>query len=96
VTGIVPDANIIAGCVPTNLFGGAGSVTPAQLAYLSPELTNHGVNEEQIADATVRGSWGQLPAGTISWAVGAQYRRESGSNATWQAGLLWKPVSTVH
>lgn len=79
-TGIVPDANIIAGCVPTNLFGGAGSVTQAQLAYLSPELTNHGSNEQQVAEATVRGSAGRLPAGAVIWALGAQYRRESGSN----------------
>lgn len=157
-TGIVPSAGIIAGCVPTNLFGGAGTVTAAQLAYIAPELTNQGINEQQIADATLRGGWGQLPAGAVTWAFGAQYRRDSGSNlqdplaiagvadnlvtdvpsgafstkeiyaearvpllahrtlvdelvldagvrrshystfgtdTTWQAGLLWKPVSTV-
>ena len=157
-TGVVPAANIIAGCVPTNLFGGVGSVTPAQLAYLTPELNNHGVNEEQIVDANLSGRLGRLPSGAINWAAGAQYRRESGSNhqdtlalsgvsddvetevpngsfsvkeiygeariplvraqpgtselsadlgvrhsdfstfganTTWQAGLLWKPVSTV-
>ena len=35
-TGRVPAARIIPGCVPLNLFGGAGSITEEQLAYVSP------------------------------------------------------------
>ena len=35
-TGRVPAASIIPECVPLNLFGGAGSITEEQLAYVMP------------------------------------------------------------
>ena len=38
VTGLVPAVSIIPGCVPLNLFGGAGSITEEQLAYVIPTV----------------------------------------------------------
>jgi len=85
-TGVVPAANIIAGCVPLNLFGGQGTdglgtITPEQLSYVSRALSNRGVNEQQLADATIAGPFGSLPAGDISWVFGMQYRQETGKLA---------------
>ena len=35
LTGLVPAAAVIAGCVPVDLFGGVGTITPDQAAYLT-------------------------------------------------------------
>ena len=85
-TGVVSAADIIAGCVPLNLFGGQGpdgrgTVTPEQLSYVSRTLSNSGVNEQQLADATISGLFGHLPAGDINWVFGLQYRQETGKLA---------------
>ncbi len=78
-TGRVPAANVIAGCVPLNLFGGAGTITQEQLDYLSVPLVNSGTNEQDIAEAVLSGRWGQLFGRDVQWVFGAEYRRESGS-----------------
>ena len=52
-TGRVPAASIIPDCVPLNLFGGAGSITEEQLAYVmsaGPDQSRH----ERAADRGVR------------------------------------------
>ena len=52
-TGRVPAARIIPDCVPLNLFGGAGSITEEQLAYVmskGPDQSRH----ERAADCGVR------------------------------------------
>jgi outer membrane receptor protein involved in Fe transport len=79
VTGIVPASAIVPGCVPLNVFGGAGSITREQLDWLSVALFDRGANEQRLLDVGLTGSWGTLPAGPLQWAVGAEYRRESGS-----------------
>jgi outer membrane receptor protein involved in Fe transport len=78
-TGRVPAANVIAGCVPLNLFGGVGTITQEQLDYLSVPLVNTGTNEQDVAEAIVSGPWGQLFGRHVQWVFGAEYRRESGS-----------------
>jgi len=78
-TGIVPQGAIVAGCVPLNLFGGAGSITPEQREYMSGPLEDHGDNSQRLIDINLTGTWGRLPAGNIQWAVGGEYRRESGA-----------------
>jgi iron complex outermembrane receptor protein len=77
-TGRVPDAAVIPGCVPLDLFGGAGSITPEQIDYLQVPLRDGGLDEQRLVEATVSGSAGRLPAGDVQWALGAEYRRESG------------------
>ena len=78
-TGIVPAAHIIAGCVPLNLFGGAGSITPAQVNYINTVLHDQGSGSNQLLDFSAEGPWGALPAGPMRWSLGAEYRREAGS-----------------
>jgi iron complex outermembrane receptor protein len=77
-TGIVPSANLIADCVPLNLFGGPGTITPAQLANLGVPLRDSGNNSQRIVDVNAEGAWGSLNGRPVEWALGATYRREAG------------------
>lgn len=77
-TGIVPAANVIAGCVPVDLFGGVGTITPEQTDYLGATLRDRGENSQRFVDLSLEGPWGRLPAGEMRWALGAEYRREAG------------------
>lgn len=86
LTHTVATGDVIAGCVPLNLFGGLGAdgrgtITPAQLAYISHTLRNSGNNEHWVVDANVSGPLGHLPAGNVDAVFGAQYRHESGALA---------------
>ena len=76
--GIVPPANIIPGCVPIDLFNGSGTITPQQIAYISFPLTDQGLNSERLLNLDLQGDWLRLPAGSIAWATGFEYRKESG------------------
>jgi outer membrane receptor protein involved in Fe transport len=80
-TGLVPAQAVIPGCVPVDLFGGRGTITPAQLGWLSPGTLEHtGSNEALTADLVLAGPLGRLAGGELSWVLGAEYRRERGSN----------------
>jgi len=75
----VPAASIIAGCVPLNLFGGAGSITQEQLAYVIPgTMINRGTNEQRYAELFLGGPGGRILGRDVQWTLGAEYRREAG------------------
>ena len=79
-TGHVPAASIIPDCVPLNLFGGAGSITEEQLAYVIPgTMINRGTNEQRFAELALSGPGGQILGRDVQWVLGAEYRREAGS-----------------
>jgi outer membrane receptor protein involved in Fe transport len=78
-SGIVPATAVISGCVPINVFGGAGSMTQPQLDYLSRPLEDRGTNSQRLFDVGIEGAWGRMPAGAIRWALGSEFRRESGA-----------------
>ena len=79
-TGRVPAASIIPDCVPLNLFGGAGSITEEQLAYVIPRaLINRGTNEQRLAEVVLSGPGGRMLGRDLQWVLGADYRREAGS-----------------
>ena len=77
-TGTVPSTSLIAGCVPVDLFGGPGTVTPEQVAYLEVPLRDEGRNSQRIADVNAEGTWGSLAGLPVAWAAGVTYRREAG------------------
>jgi iron complex outermembrane receptor protein len=79
VTGIVPASAVIDGCVPINLFGGAGSIAPEQVDYLAGPLRDDGSNSQRLTSIGFEGAWGRTSAGEIRWAFGGEYRRESGA-----------------
>ncbi|HEY1772403.1 MAG TPA: TonB-dependent receptor [Gammaproteobacteria bacterium] len=78
VPGAAPCAGAGAGCVPFNLFGGNGTVTPQMLNYVLFE--QHDVVEQSMsnytADAT--GQLAELPAGPLSMALGTEYLENEG------------------
>ena len=84
-SGIVPAGNIVAGCVPVNLFGGAGSIARDQADYLDVSLTDRGENAQRLLSFNAQGPLGRMPAGPVQWSFGAEYRRESG-------GLVFDPL----
>ena len=66
------------GCVPLNLFGPAGSITPAQVAYLSGGSTSKVTIELKQVRAVLAGGLGgfQLPMASqpVSFAIGGEHR----------------------
>jgi len=81
-TGRVPAASIIPDCVPLNLFGGVGSITQEQLAYVMPRpLINRGTNEQRYAELVLSGPGGRMLGRDLQWELGADYRREAGNLA---------------
>ncbi|HEX3764413.1 MAG TPA: TonB-dependent receptor [Kofleriaceae bacterium] len=69
----------IAGCVPMNILGPAGSIDPAAASYVTFTGVGSGYNEQQTVLATAHGRLVTLPNdGDISLAVGGDFRTESG------------------
>ena len=68
------------GCVPLNLFGPPGSITPTMLDYIDAFETNR--TRDATRNAGLHLSTTELvalPAGGLGFAAGLEYRRESGS-----------------
>ncbi len=70
--------NIILGCVPLNIFGGNGSITPAMLNYISVPLQDTYEYKRVGYQANITGDLFELPAGPLAFAAGYEYRKESG------------------
>lgn len=70
-------------CVPLDVFGGIGSITPQELAYVGATGFKTGYTEEDVASGSLTGNLGdygvRLPAATtgVGVALGAEYRREA-------------------
>lgn len=66
-------------CVPFNLFGGQGSVTPAMLAFVGFDEKDR--SSQTMNDFTVNlsGELFDLPAGAVGLAVGYEHRYQRGS-----------------
>ena len=76
--------------MPFNIFGGAGSVTPAMLAYVG--FDEHDKSSQQLQDytANLSGDLFDLPGGPVGIAVGYEHRYQFGSftpDPVIQAGL---------
>ena len=66
----------IAGCVPLNLFGGPGSVTPEMIDYVGADLDDSGYNEQTVVSLNLQGDLAQLRHGPLAAAFGYEYRQE--------------------
>lgn len=73
-----PVAACTAPCVPLNIFGGAGTITPAQLAFIS--FVQQDVSEQELRDytANITGDLFDLPAGPLAFAAGYEHRDTEG------------------
>ena len=63
-----------AGCVPFNMFGGAGSITQEMMDFVT--FVQHDSSKQTIWDftANLSGSLFELPGGPLGLAVGIEYR----------------------
>lgn len=85
-----PIANCTDPCVPLNIFGGVGSITPAMYNFIA--FTQHDRSMQKIWDGTINvsGSLFDLPAGPVGVALGYEHRDLKGSftpDPIIQAGL---------
>jgi iron complex outermembrane recepter protein len=67
-------------CVPIDVFGGFGSITPAMAAYSSATAIELQTYEQMIITGAVTGTLPSLPwvDAPIGLSIGAEYREESG------------------
>ncbi|MBI3438049.1 MAG: TonB-dependent receptor [Proteobacteria bacterium] len=74
-----PAAGCTGSCVPLNIFGGAGAITPQMLQFIG--YTEHNGSESELTDITfnITGDLMELPAGPLGVATGYEHRRVSGS-----------------
>jgi iron complex outermembrane receptor protein len=85
-----PLADCTGDCVPLNIFGGQGSITPEMYNYIA--FTQHDRSAQRLWDATVNltGQLLDLPAGPLGVAIGYEHRDMRGSftpDPVIQAGL---------
>ena len=71
-------ATIIAGCVPLNILGAEGSMTPEMLAYSSFVAHDEFGYKLKQYYANVTGEIAELPGGMLAFAAGLETRDESG------------------
>ena len=69
-----PIGGCTASCVPFNLFGGFGSITPAMIDFVSFEQNDSSKQTQLDLTANLSGTLFELPGGPLGLAVGAQYR----------------------
>jgi iron complex outermembrane receptor protein len=73
-----PVAQCTGACTPLNIFGGAGTITPAMLAFIG--FTQQDTSQQELLDysANLTGDLFDLPAGPLAFAVGLERRRSEG------------------
>jgi iron complex outermembrane receptor protein len=73
-----PVAACTAPCIPFNIFGGAGSITPQMLDYVA--FTQRDSSRQKLWDfsANVSGNLFDLPGGPVGLAIGVEHRDLSG------------------
>ncbi|MBV9528984.1 TonB-dependent receptor, partial [Sphingomonas sp.] len=76
--GPVATCQATAGCVPFDIFGGQGSVTPAMLDYVG--YVEHDSSSQNMwgGSANISGKLFSLPGGDLGLAAGAEYRKLKG------------------
>lgn len=85
-----PVAACTGACVPLNIFGGLGSITPQMLGFIA--FTERDRSSQTLRDytANITGDLFELPAGNVGIAVGYEHRYQRGSftpDPIIQAGL---------
>ena len=65
-------------CVPLNLFGGPGTITPEMLDYILFTEVDRSQQELESWTANISGDVVHLPAGMLAFAAGYEHRDQSG------------------
>lgn len=63
------------GCVPYNPFN--GTISGAALGFAGTEVKSEGETTQELYGFSINGDLWELPAGTLQYAVGAEYREET-------------------
>ncbi|HBK45890.1 MAG TPA: TonB-dependent receptor [Xanthomonadaceae bacterium] len=63
------------GCVPASIFG-LGSISSEAAAFLTPIRSSRETFDRRMAGASMSGTLFDLPAGSVSLAFGAEYRKD--------------------
>jgi hypothetical protein len=61
-------------CVPLNLFGGPGTITPEMLKYILTHKHNTSHQSPGVVSANISGDVFQLLAGSLDFATGYEHR----------------------
>lgn len=69
-----PISGCTAPCVPFNLFGGFGSITPEQIAFVTFEQNDSSEQTQFDVTANLSGNLFELWGGPVGLAVGVEYR----------------------
>lgn len=74
-----PDAPGDPACVPLDLFGGAGSITPEMLGYVGHNAVGQGFTRQHVLTLRAGGDLARAPSGAgAALRIGLEYRDESG------------------
>ncbi|MBS0557025.1 MAG: TonB-dependent receptor [Proteobacteria bacterium] len=73
-----PD-NVIAGCVPLDLFTGPSRFTQAMIDYVDADVNSHKRARSDALEFTTSATLAELPGGDLGFASGLQRRIERGS-----------------
>ena len=73
-----PISGCISPCVPFNLFGGFGSITPAMIDFVTFEQNDSSEQDQLDLTANLSGNLFDLPGGPLGLAVGVEYRDLNG------------------
>ena len=76
--GPLATCNATAGCVPVNLFGGLGALTPAMIDWIGFEQRDSSRQKQWDFTGNISGSLLELPGGPLGIAAGVEYRKQSG------------------
>jgi len=77
--GPVDECQAVPGCVPFNIFGGAGTITPEMLQWATFTQNDHSDQELNDIAANLSGELFDLPSGPLAYALGFEWRKETGS-----------------
>lgn len=83
------------GCVPLNIWGGPGTITPDMLAWISPVVRDHSENKLSLFSANISGELFDLWAGPLAFASGYEYRKYEGSYRPDPINYVTMPDGTV-
>ncbi|MFL6780143.1 MAG: TonB-dependent receptor domain-containing protein [Sphingomicrobium sp.] len=73
-----PGVDGVGTCVPFNMFGGAGSITPEMIEFATFIQNDSSKQDMYDATANVSGELFELPGGPLGLAAGLEYRELSG------------------
>jgi iron complex outermembrane receptor protein len=79
MTALGPVDQCTAPCVPLNLFGGPGTITPEMLNYIQFVENDRSKQKLEMWTANISGNLFQLPAGALDIAAGYEHRKLDGS-----------------